>query len=92
MKLVFDLDGTLVDSAPDICDVGSTVLARRGVAGLTLEETRRFIGEGAAVFVRRMIEARELDPAPEFHSELLDEFVAGYETALDKTHFFKLLK
>ena len=88
VNVIFDLDGTLVDSAPDICEVASSVLAARGAAPLDLAETRSFIGEGAAVFVSRMIAARDLDASPGFHAELLREFVAGYEFALDKSRFY----
>lgn len=87
-NIVFDLDGTLVDSAPDICDVASSVLASQGAEPLDLAETRAFIGEGAAVFVARMIAARELDTSPRFHAELLSEFVSAYEFAVEKTRFY----
>ncbi len=50
--LVFDLDGTLVDTAPDLCATLNWVLAREGRPPVALTEMRRMIGEGA----RRMIE------------------------------------
>ena len=53
MNIVFDLDGTLIDSAPDIQSVATAVLDTYDKAGLTLDETRDFLGEGAPVFVRR---------------------------------------
>lgn len=82
-RIVFDLDGTLIDSAPDIHSVACAVLAAEGAAPITLEETRRFIGNGAAVFVAKMRAARGI--AESAQARLLDAFVARYETAVDLT-------
>ena len=81
--LVFDLDGTLVDSAPDICAVANAVLAEEGVAPLTLAEARGFVGAGASVFVERMQAARGLPEAD--HTRLLARFLEGYEGAVENT-------
>jgi phosphoglycolate phosphatase len=88
MNIVFDLDGTLIDSAPDIQSVASVILGRLGKRDLTLQETRSFIGEGAAVFVSRMMKARGIDETPQSHATLLEEFVAQYEFAVDKAVFY----
>ena len=58
--VVFDLDGTLVDSAPAIREIAARLLDELGAAPLTLDETRAFIGSGAAVFTRRALAARGL--------------------------------
>ena len=84
--IVFDLDGTLLDSAPDIRATANIVLARREVAPLTLEQTRSFIGSGARVFVERMAEATGLDPAT--IDTLEAEFIEIYEHAHDLTRVF----
>ncbi len=60
--IVFDLDGTLVDSAPQIMGVANALLAGEGAAPLSLRETVDFIGHGARVFVARMVAARGLGP------------------------------
>jgi phosphoglycolate phosphatase len=88
LNIVFDLDGTLIDSAPDIQSVASDILCRLGKAALTLDETRSFIGEGAGVFVRRMMAARDIADTPERHSELHQRFVRQYETELDQAVFY----
>jgi len=88
MNIVFDLDGTLIDSAPDIHCVASIILGRHGKDELTLEETRSFIGEGSAVFVRRMMAARDIIESPEIVALIHDEFVAQYEFAVDKAVFY----
>lgn len=81
--IVFDLDGTLIDSAPDMCAVANRVLAGEGAGAVTLEETRGFIGNGASVFVAKMRAARGIPDAE--HDRLLGAFVTAYETAVDLT-------
>ena len=76
MNVIFDLDGTLVDSAPDIRAAAGAVLAREGAAPLDLAETRRFVGSGAEAFVERMAQARDL--APERRPVMLRRFLALY--------------
>ena len=88
MNIVFDLDGTLIDSAPDIQSAASTVLKRLGKDGLTLAETRTFIGEGSAVFVRRMMDVRGINDTQCNHASVHQDFVAEYEVSVDKAVFF----
>ena len=84
MNIIFDLDGTLIDSAPDIQTVASRVLTGLGKEGLTLAETRSFIGEGSTVFVSRMMRVRGIEETPQIHAVVHQNFVAEYEFAVDK--------
>jgi phosphoglycolate phosphatase len=52
--VLFDLDGTLIDSAPDLCAIANAILARDRLAPITLPEARSFGGHGVAAFVARM--------------------------------------
>lgn len=54
MKLIFDLDGTLVDSLPDIHAAVGAALAAHGKAPLAVEVVRSFIGNGAPVLLDRV--------------------------------------
>lgn len=82
-RIVFDLDGTLVDSAPDIRAVANSVLAEEGRPPLSLEETVAFIGEGTAVFVARMRAARDI---PDTEQERLHAaFLPRYKGAVALT-------
>jgi phosphoglycolate phosphatase len=82
-RVVFDLDGTLIDSAPDIRVVTNGLLAEEGAAPVSLAETRSFIGHGAPTFVARMRAARGLPDAD--HARLLAEFVRRYDSAVGLT-------
>ena len=82
-RIVFDLDGTLIDSAPDIHNVANSVLKAVGGISITLQDTRTFIGNGASVFVEKMRKARNIPD--EKHPEMLASFIEQYETAVDLT-------
>ena len=56
-RIVFDLDGTLIDSAPDIRGIANDILIREGKEPISLPQARDFIGNGASVFVRKMRDA-----------------------------------
>ena len=77
--VVFDLDGTLVDSRTDLATATNALLEELG--GACLPETRvaEMVGEGAAALVRRALAAAGLDPA---HAGALDRFLALYEERL----------
>lgn len=59
--VLIDLDGTLVDSAPDLADALDLLLAERGLAPIGLDGTRRLIGHGIASLVQRGLAARGVD-------------------------------
>jgi phosphoglycolate phosphatase len=75
---VFDLDGTLIDSAPAIMGVGNRLLADLGQPPLDLAETRQFVGHGAARFVERALAARGVEPETAWRGGL-EEAVALFE-------------
>ena len=78
--LVFDLDGTLVDSLPDLAATLATTLGEIGAPGLTSETVRGMIGDGTTALVARALAASGL-PAS-LLSERLARFLALYEAAL----------
>ena len=82
---VFDLDGTLVDSAPDIQAALDRMMAARNLPGFTRDEVVGMIGDGVKVLVERALAARGLPFNPAAH----DEFVADYTArSAEKTRPF----
>ena len=81
MIAIFDLDGTLIDSAADIQAAGNLALAAEGLAPVTYDQVRSFIGNGAQVFVERLerASAGSIDPARTARMRRL--FAEAYETA-----------
>jgi len=56
--LLLDLDGTLIDSAPDLAAALNRLMAARGLAPFTLAETKAMIGDGVARLIERAFAAR----------------------------------
>jgi phosphoglycolate phosphatase len=77
--VVFDLDGTLVDSSIDLANAVNTLLAELGVNRLPDPDIVSMVGEGAAVLVRRALTASGLDPQT---PGALDRFLAHYDAHL----------
>jgi phosphoglycolate phosphatase len=61
--VVFDLDGTLVDSARDLAEAASELVQSYGAAPLQVSQVVEMVGEGASMLVRRALERSSLDPA-----------------------------
>jgi phosphoglycolate phosphatase len=55
LTIVFDLDGTLVDTAPDLIDTLNVVLAREGLPAVAFESARRMIGGGSKGMLERAL-------------------------------------
>ncbi|MGB5864783.1 MAG: phosphoglycolate phosphatase [Sulfitobacter sp.] len=91
-RIVFDLDGTLIDSAPDIRGVANRLLRPHG-AQITLAQTHSFIGNGVDVFVARMLDTLDLNS--DLAKELVPEFKRAYLVAVHETvaypHVFEAL-
>jgi phosphoglycolate phosphatase len=75
--IAFDLDGTLVDTAPDLIGALNTVLAEEGVAPVPLSAARRLIGRGAKGLIERGFEEAGRTPGAE-QARLVDRLVEVY--------------
>jgi phosphoglycolate phosphatase len=76
--IVFDLDGTLVDTAPDLVATLNVVLAREGLQPVAYDDGRLMIGRGAREMVEQGIKANgRLLPAGEI-DRLVRDFITHY--------------
>src|SRR5579862_9231425 len=84
--LIFDLDGTLIDSKLDLADSVNATRAHLGKAPLDIELVSTYVGSGAPVLIRRAMgpDASET----EIHDAL--EFFLDYyrEHSLDRTRVY----
>jgi len=78
LTIVFDLDGTLIDTAPDLIDTLNVVLAREGFDATTFGAARPMIGAGARVMIERALAAQGQDPPPAEIERLFDAFIEHY--------------
>lgn len=60
--VIFDLDGTLIDSAPDVAASLNEVLGRRGFAPFSVEAVATMIGGGIPELIRKALEAHGVEP------------------------------
>ena len=81
--VLFDLDGTLLDTAADIALALNRAVAEHGWAPVPVDDVRRFIGRGAPMLVHRAAAAqgRPLDDAA--HAAVLDRFFHHYGALQD---------
>jgi phosphoglycolate phosphatase len=75
--VAFDLDGTLIDSAPDIAAALDAALTGSGLRHFDLATVRRWIGDGPDVLIRRALAAQGQDrPGVELQQRLRRDFDA----------------
>ncbi len=80
--LLFDLDGTLVDSAPDLAATANTMRDRRGLAALDYPLLRPMAGSGARGLLLR---AFDIGPNDAGYGALRDEFHELYQQRMLET-------
>src|ERR1043165_9124606 len=61
--MVFDLDGTLIDSRLDLAESTNEMLSTYGAPPLAIDRVAMMVGEGARKLVERALDASGLDPA-----------------------------
>ena len=81
---LFDLDGTLIDTAPDIHLAANAALAQFGFETIEIELTRRFVGRGGRVLLQSALEnqgvgtinAEQLEPLYQYFLSHYDDHIA----------------
>ncbi len=79
--VLFDLDGTLADTAPDLGGAVNRLRERRGLDALPIERLRPLASAGARGMLGVAFSIRPGEPG---YDALRDEFLAEYESALDR--------
>jgi phosphoglycolate phosphatase len=77
--VVFDLDGTLIDSSRDLADAVNALVVELGGRRLGLDQVTGMVGDGASMLVRRALSAAGLDPET---PGALARFLARYDARL----------
>lgn len=84
--VIFDLDGTLIDSAPDIHAAVNVTLKSQGLKPLTFDQTRSFIGRGVDHLWTEIAAVRGLHPSQ--RTALRAGFMSRYNTATSLTRVY----
>jgi phosphoglycolate phosphatase len=78
--IVFDLDGTLVDSLRDIADAANALIVSCGAAPIPQDEIGAMVGDGAAQLIARAFKASGIERPP----DALERYLACYDAVLLK--------
>ncbi|WP_315739634.1 MULTISPECIES: HAD family hydrolase [unclassified Bradyrhizobium] len=76
--IVFDLDGTLVDTAPDLISALNHILQREGLRPMPLASARKMIGHGARKLIERGLEAEGRLASTDDIGRLTTDFIDFY--------------
>jgi phosphoglycolate phosphatase len=82
--IIFDLDGTLVDSAPDLMDAHNFVMKKYGYTIKELSDIRFLAGRGAANMILRSVEKDEKKINKLLHQQMTNDFINYYRDNISK--------
>ena len=85
--VVFDMDGTLLDTLEDLRDAVNYALRMHGMPERTTEEIRRFVGNGVRKLLVRSVPEGDKNPEFEAVFQVFREYYAVHSN--DKTHAYK---
>ncbi|MBT07394.1 MAG: phosphoglycolate phosphatase [Rhodospirillaceae bacterium] len=88
--VIFDLDGTLLDTAPDLATALNNLLLEEGFEPLTLSAVRSMVGQGAVQMIKKgFTESGKSPSEEELHGKLRKRFLSHYENCyLNETRPF----
>jgi len=85
LHIFFDLDGTLIDSSPDLANSINAILKKHKLPIHSLAAVKSFIGNGSLNLMKRSLGPEREELAPALHQE----FLAHYqENCVKETHFY----
>ncbi|MEE2527092.1 HAD-IA family hydrolase [Hyphobacterium sp. HN65] len=80
--IAFDLDGTLVDTAPDLVRALNAVVAEDGLQGVALADVRIMVGRGARVLIERAYSAQDRRLDPDIVDTKVQRFIDVYKAGI----------
>ena len=89
-RIVFDLDGTLIDSALDLHNIAFEIMREEGLSPITVDQARSFIGHGVDTFVTKLRKVRQIPDAD--HDRILGMFKDRYQDAVHLTLIYPGVK
>jgi phosphoglycolate phosphatase len=80
--IAFDLDGTLIDTAPDLAASLNAVLAEQGLPPVSMDLARTLVGHGAKVMIERGYAATGIPLPPEATPRFVERFIEVYRARI----------
>jgi len=88
--VVFDLDGTLAHTAPDLLDSLNHALTRFGYKTVSAEDMAVLVGQGAGQMIERALHIQNVQPSPAIMADLQPLFLEFYNATMPgKTRYFE---
>ncbi|MGI9520292.1 MAG: phosphoglycolate phosphatase [Hyphomicrobiaceae bacterium] len=85
--VIFDLDGTLVESAPAMRDVANQLMIELDLQPLKIDEVKRFVGAGTPVFLQRALQARGYNADAETFEHHVERLKSLYAEAPGEANY-----
>lgn len=79
-SIAFDLDGTLVDTAPDLVRALNEVVSLHGIGEVQLDDVRAMVGLGARNLIQRAFAREQKSLTESLTDELLGAFITAYKS------------
>ena len=93
LTIVFDLDGTLIDTAPDLIDTLNVTLVREGLPAVRFDDARPMIGGGARGMIERALAADGRQAAKTDVDRMFAAFIDHYSAHIaDRSRPYPLLE
>ena len=83
-SVIFDLDGTLIDSVPAIRETLNNVFSPEGIGELSLDEVKTLVGFGAKWMIAEVIKRQKIDASSEKFKELMARYYHEYLQVSDQ--------
>lgn len=88
LSVIFDLDGTLIDSAAQIHDTTNRVLCAMGLPATDRATVQSFVGNGLPALVDRLLAFHQHQLSPQARADLIAGFEADYTACHDLTTLY----
>ncbi|WP_319520384.1 phosphoglycolate phosphatase [uncultured Martelella sp.] len=80
--VIFDLDGTLVDTAPDLIESLNHAIAPEGLAPFDISQLHQLVGKGVKVMIRRAFALRETELDDQTFEACFERFTTHYRAGM----------
>ncbi|WP_419912894.1 HAD family hydrolase [Hoeflea sp.] len=80
--IIFDLDGTLFHTAPDLMDSLNHVIGTAGLAPVNFDDMTFLVGSGARAMIARALELRETQVEPAAFEQMFMQFLEHYSASM----------
>lgn len=86
--IVFDLDGTLIETVLDLVPALNHTIASQGLEPVTVDQIRPIVSAGSKAMIRQAYKLQDLEITDELCDQLFDQFISRYEANISNHSVF----